>query len=127
MKGPVMASRNFNRKQALENEIKEIYAKLTFGSSGAVTLTTGHGVASASKTGTGDYRITLSDAYVSLKMVEGTFLKSSAEDIRVQLKSEDVASGKTIDILTLTGASATNPSSGAVLFLKFELKNSTVV
>jgi hypothetical protein len=103
-----MASRNFNRKQALEKEIKEIYALLTFGGSGAVTLTTGHGVASATKTDTGDYRITL-------------------QDIRVQVKAEDVASAKTIDILTLTGASATNPSSGAKLLLKFELKNTTVV
>lgn len=122
-----MASRTFNRKQALEKEVKEIYAKLTFGSSGAVTLTTGYGVASASKTGTGDYRITLSDKYVSLKFVEGIFLKSSAEDIRIQLKAEDVASAKTIDILTLTGSSATNPSSGAVLYLKFDLKNTTVI
>lgn len=122
-----MASRNFNRKQALEKEIKEIYAKLTFGSTGAVTLTTGHGVASAVKSNTGDYRITLQDAYVSLKFVEGTFIKSSAEDIRVQIKAEDVAVSKTIDILTLAGASAANPSSGAVLLLKFELKNTTVV
>lgn len=122
-----MASRNFNRKQALEKEIKEIYALLTFGSSGAVTLTTGHGVASAAKSGTGDYLITLQDRYVSLKMVEGTFLSSSAEDIRVQVKAEDVASAKTISILTLTGASATNPASGTKLYLKFELKNTTVV
>jgi hypothetical protein len=122
-----MASRNFNRKQALEKEIKEIYALLTFGGSGAVTLTTGHGVASATKTDTGDYRITLQDAYVRLKMVEGTFIKSTGEDIRVQVKAEDVASAKTIDILTLTGASATNPSSGAKLLLKFEHKNTTVV
>lgn len=122
-----MASRNFNRKQALEKEIKEIYAKLTFGSSGAVTLTTGHGVSSAVKSATGDYEITLQDRYVSLKMVEGILLKSSGEDIRVQLKSESVASDGKLSILTLTGSSATNPSSGAVLLLKFELKNTTVV
>lgn len=122
-----MASRNFNRKQALEKEIKEIYAVLTFGASGAVTLTTGHGVASAVKSDTGDYRITLQDKYVSLKFVEGIFLKSTGEDIRIQLKAEDVDGAKTIDILTLTAASATNPSSGAVLYLKFELKNTSVV
>lgn len=122
-----MASRNFNRKQALEREIKEIYCKLTFGSSGAVTLTEGYGVASASKTGTGDYLITLQDKYVSLKFVEGILLKSTGEDIRVQLKSEDVNGAKTIAIYTLTGASATNPSSGAVMYLKFDLKNTDVV
>lgn len=122
-----MASRSFNRKQSLEREIKEVYCKLTFGSSGAVTLTEGYGVASAEKSDTGDYLITLSDQYVSLKFVEGIFLKSTAEDIRIQLKAEDVDSAKTISILTLTGSSATNPSSGAVLYLKFDLKNTSAV
>lgn len=121
-----MASRNFNRKQALEKEVKELYAKFTFGSSGAVTLTTGHGIASVAKSGTGDYLVTLQDAYVSLKFVEGIFLKSTGEDIRIQLKEEAVSS-KTFSFLTLTGSSATNPSSGAVLYLKIELKNTTAV
>jgi len=121
-----MANRNFNRKQALEKEVKEIYAKLTFGSSGAVTLTSGLGVASAVKSATGDYLITLEDSYVKLMAVQGVFLSSTAEDIRVQVKAESVTSAKTISIYTLTGASATNPASGTVLLLKFELKNSTV-
>lgn len=122
-----MASRSFNRKQALEKEIKTLYAKLTFGSSGAVTLTSGVGIASVAKSDTGDYLITLQDKYVALKNVEGTLLKSTGEDIRVQLKAEAVASSKTLSIFTLAGSSATNPSSGAVLFLKIELKNTTAV
>ena len=122
-----MASRTYNRKQSLEKEIKEIYCKLTFGSSGAVTLTEGYGVASAAKSATGDYLITLQDKYVSLKFVEGIFLKSTGEDIRIQLKAEDVDGAKTIAIYTLTGSSATNPSNGAELYLKFDLKNTSVV
>lgn len=121
-----MASRNFNRKQALEKEVKEIYAKLTFGSSGAVTLTEGVGVASAAKSATGDYLITLQDSYNSLKFVEGVFLSSSAEDIRIQIKAQAVSTSKTVSIFTLTGASATNPASGTVLYVKFDLKNSSV-
>lgn len=122
-----MASRNFNRKQALEKEIKELYAVLTFGSSGAVTLTTGYGIASVAKSDTGEYLVTLDDKYVSLKMFDAILLKSSGEDIRVQLKEEAVASDKTLSFFTLTGSSATNPSSGAVLLVKIELKNTTVV
>lgn len=122
-----MASRSFNRKQALEKEIKEIYAKITFGATGAPTLTTGHGVASITRTTNGDYALTLQDAYNSLKMAEGTFLDSSGEDIRIQLKSETVSSTKIINFFTLTGATPTDPSNGAVLFLKFELKNTSVV
>ena len=121
-----MANRDFNRKQALEKEVKELYALLTFGASGAVTLTSGIGIASAAKSATGDYLITLQDRYVSLKFVEGTLIKSTGEDIRIQVKAEDVDGAKTISILTLTGASATNPSSGAQLLLKIEVKNTTV-
>ena len=122
-----MASRNFNRKQALEKQCKELYAKLTFGSSGAVTLTTGYGIASVTKSATGDYKITLSDKYVSLKYFDAVLLKSSGEDIRVQLKAESVNSAKTIDFYTLTGSSATNPSSGSALLIKLELKNTSAV
>lgn len=121
-----MANRNFNRKQALEKEVKELYAKLTFGGAGAVTLTEGVGIASVAKSATGDYLVTLQDAYVKILQFEGILLKSTAEDIRVQVKAESVASAKTVSFFTLTGASPTNPSSGAIIYLKLELKNSTV-
>lgn len=122
-----MANRNFNRKQALEKEIKELYAKVTVGSSGAPTLTTGYGIASITRTSAGLYQLTLADKYVSLKHFEVTFLASTAQDIRAQIKAEDVASAKTIDFFTLTGASATDPSSGQVMLIKIELKNTTAV
>ena len=69
----------------------------------------------------------MQDKYVSLKFVEGILLKSTGEDIRIQLKSEDVNGAKTIAIYTLAGSSATNPSNGAVMYLKFDLKNTDVV
>lgn len=122
-----MASRNFNRKQALEKQCKELYAKLTFGASGAVTMTTGYGITSVTKSNTGDYQILLADKYVSLKYFDGILLKSTGEDIRVQVKAQDVVSAKTIDFYTLTGANATNPSSGAVMFIKIELKDTSAV
>lgn len=122
-----IANRNFNRKQALEKEIKEIYAQISIGAAGAPTLQNQYGVASVSRTGAGDYRITLQDKYMSLKMVEGVFKSSSAQDIRVQVKAEDVDGAKTVDIYTLTGATPTDPASGQVLLLKFDLKNTSVV
>lgn len=121
-----MASRGFNRKQALEKEVKELYALITFGASGAPTLTTGYGIASIAKNATGDYTITLSNKYVSFKCMSGTFEKSTGEDIRVQLKSEAVATSKTINFFTLAGSSAAHPSSGAKLYLRIDLKNTSV-
>lgn len=122
-----MASRNFNKKQALEKEIKTLYAKVTIGAAGSPTLTSGVGISSIARSAQGDYLITLQDKYVSLKCVEGILLKSTGEDIRVQLKAEAVASAATLSIFTLTGANATDPSSGAILFLKIELKNTSAV
>lgn len=121
-----MASRNFNRKQALEKEVKEIYASITIGSSGAPTLTSSVGVASISRTTNGEYVLTLQDTYVSLKMFECVLIKSSGEDITFQLKAESVASAKTVTFFTNTGATPTDPSSGAEIRLRLDLKNSTV-
>lgn len=121
-----MASRSFNRKQALEKEVKEIFALVSVGASGAPTLTTGYGIASITRTSAGLYQITLQDKYVSLKFFEGILIKSSGEDIRFQLKAESVVSAKTIDFFTLTGASATDPSSGSKMYIKIEVKDSSV-
>lgn len=122
-----MANRNFNRKQALEKEVKDLYAEVAIGASGAPTLTSSVGIASIAKNSTGDYTLTLQDAYNSLKFAQIMFLDSSAQDIRAQLKAEDVAGDKTIDFLTLTAATPTHPASGQVLLIKLELKNSSAV
>ncbi len=121
-----MASRNFSRKQSLEKEIKELYAEIAIGSSGAPTLTSQVGIASISRSTNGTYVLTLQDTYVSLKMFECVLVKSSGEDITFQLSAEGVATDKTITFLTNTGATPTDPSSGAAIKLRIDLKNSTV-
>lgn len=122
-----MANRTFNRRQSLEKEIKDLYLRVSIGSSGAPTIVTGYGIASITRTSAGLYQVTLSDKYNYLRFFEGILQKSTGEDIYIQLKAEDVASAKTIDFFTLTGATATDPSSGSALFLKFELKNTSAV
>lgn len=121
-----MANANFFKKQALEKEVKELYAKITFGSSGAPTLTTGYGITSITRNSQGDYTLVLADQYVSMKSAEATFLSSSAQDIRMQLKSETVSTSKQVNFFTLTGASATDPASGQVMLLKIDVKNTSV-
>ena len=71
------APRNFNRRQALEKEVKDLYAKITIGASGACTLTEGYGFASVTKMGTGDYKLVLQDKYVSLKSFKAVLTSSS--------------------------------------------------
>jgi hypothetical protein len=118
-----MANRNFSRRQALEKEVKDLYLKVAIGSSGAPTLTTGYGISSISRTSQGLYRITLADAYVSLKSFRVIQIASSAEDLTFQIKAEDVASAKTIDFFTLAAGSVADPSSGSSLLIKIEVKN----
>ncbi len=122
-----MANRNFQRRQALESEVKDIYAKVTVGSSGAPTLVSPVGVASIARNSAGNYTITLQDKYSSLKFFRVSFKASSAQDMNVQIIAEDVAAAKTVNFVCLTGASATDPASGQTMLIKLELKNTSVI
>jgi hypothetical protein len=121
-----MANRNFNRKQALEKEIKDIYAKVTVGATGAPTLTSSVGIASIVRNSAGLYTVTLQDAYNSLKFAQVSFLDNDAQDIRAQIAAEDVDGAKTVQFVCLTAATPTDPQSGQTMLIKFELKNSSV-
>lgn len=121
-----MANRNWNRKQALEKEVKELYAKVAIGGTGAPTLTTGYGITSISRTSQGLYHLVLDDQYASLKHVEVITLDSTARDHTFQIKAEDVASAKTLDLFVLTAGSVADPASGSSLLIKIEVKNTTV-
>ena len=113
-----MASRNFSRKQALEKEVKTLYADVAIGASGAPTLTKGLGVASIARTGAGAYTITLEDKYVRLMHVDIKELDSTSEDITFQLTAEDVDGAKTISFVSKAAAVDTDPQDGARLLIK---------
>lgn len=122
-----MANRSFNKRQALEKEVKDLYAKVNIGSSGAPTIVSAVGITSIVRNSAGDYTVTLDDKYSSLKFFECIHLSGTAQDLAYQIKAEDVIGAKTIEFLCLTGTSATDPASGKVLLIKFELKNTSVI
>lgn len=122
-----MANRNWNRRQSLEKEVKDLYANISIGSSGAPTIVTAYGVTSITRNGAGDYSVVLDDNYASLKYFEVIHESTSAQDLQYQLHSETVSSTKIIRFLCLTGASATDPASGKILRLKIEVKNTSVI
>lgn len=123
-----MANRNFNRKQALEKEIKEIYAKVTIAGSGAPTLVANQslGVASISRSSAGLYVLTLQDAYMRLMDAHISIVTPNAEDIKVNLVSESVASSKQVTFRCTAAAVATDPASGDSFLISLQLKNSSV-
>lgn len=122
-----MASRNFNRKQALEKEVKEIYAKVAIGASGAPTLSAADslGVASITRTSAGLYQLTLQDKYVSLKHMDVKIATPTAEDIVSNPVSETVSTTKLINFRCTTAGVATDPASGDTFYIAMQLKNTT--
>ena len=123
-----MANRNFNKRQALEKEVKDLYAKITIGASGAPTLTTGYGISSITRKGAGNYRLILEDKYYALKWFKAIHLASSEQDLNFQLEAEDVdGSSPYVDFFCLTGAVATDPANTSLLYIKLELKNTSSV
>jgi|TARA_R100000149_G_C5756182_1_gene63203 hypothetical protein len=128
-----MANRRFQNFQAYDREVKRLYCKATIGASGAPTLVSDNslGIKSIARNSAGDYTVTFGDSsttdkYNKLLWADGKLLDAAGEDIRVQIQVDSVSSDGQIQVLTLTGASATDPSNGSTLFLVFDLKNSSV-
>ena len=127
-----MANRRFQNFQAYDREVKRLYCKATIGASGAPTLVSDNslGIKSIGRNSAGDYTVTfgdssITDKYNKLLWADGKLLDAAGEDIRVQIQVDAVTSG-TVQVLTLTGATPTDPTNGSTLFLVFDLKNSSV-
>ena len=121
-----MADRNFNRVQALEKEIKHLYADVAIGATGAPTLTTGLGVTSITRDSAGVYIVTLDDTYNKLIHFNAMMLEATAEDITFQVETEAVATSKTVQFQCKAAAVETDPSNGSRLLLHFTVRNSSV-
>lgn len=128
-----MANRNYSRVQALEKEVKVIFAKVQVGAAGAVADS--KGLASAVKeSAAGQYSIALEDSYVKLLHASVTVIASAGSDVAtVEILEDDadidakIIAGTPIKIQcydeTLT---AVNPASGTVISIALHVRNSTV-
>jgi len=117
---------------SLEVNVCELFGSITVGASGAVSASSGKGIASVVKEAAdGQYTITLSDQYNSL-LWAGLTLQSSADGAQtvgtaLRINSQSMTS-KTVVLQcsdTATGADA-NLTSGDVVLLCLKLKNSSV-
>lgn len=126
-----MANRNFNRYQALEKEVKALYCKFSVDSAGDATLDAinSKGIASVTKTATGEYTIVLEDRYNALLQLihSREYSGAGAGGLNVIIRSEDVDNTKTIVIESVDSAGlGLNFLNGTIVRLKIELKNSSV-
>lgn len=126
-----MADRMLNQfAGTFEKGVVSIFIVLTFGGTGAVTLTRGKGVASCTRTSQGLYVITLQDKYRTLLGFAATWLHTSAPAAAlVNIKAETVASDKTITFNTMDADSPaiTDPDSGSLLYIRVDLSNSSAL
>lgn len=120
-----MANRNYNRKQALEKEVKELYAQVSIGASGAPTLVKAWGTTSITRNSAGLYTVLLDDKYTRLMDLHVIQKVTSAENLVFQLVAESVNSAKTVQFRCCASGVATDPSSGSTLFITLNLKNSS--
>lgn len=121
-----MANRNFNRRQALEKEVKDLYAEITTAFLGVPTLLSGVGIESVIQNATGDYTIKLQDKYTALKYFNAVMLSDTPLDHTIQLHSESVASDREVRFLFISGGVPQDPVTDCRLLIKLELKNSSV-
>lgn len=122
---------------SLEVGVVELFAELTFGSAGAVTLTSGKGFASATQeSGDGLYTLALSDEYNRLlwggiTLLDDTASAASTVGIGARFESEDVdgssaAANVKVQFYALDDGADADPADGAKAYVMLKLRNSSV-
>lgn len=132
-----MANRNFfGNSYSLEVDNVTLWAEINVGSSGAVSSSSGLGIASVTKESTaGQYTIALSDNYnkllhASIMVLDDTNSDPTTVAIIGRVLSEAVSSSSApaivIQGVALDDGAAANFASGAKILVKIELRNSSV-
>ena len=131
-----MANRNFfSNSYSLEVDNVTIWCEINVGASGAVSSSSGLGIASVTKeSAAGQYTIALSDSYNKLLHANIVVLDDTNSDpttvaIIGRVLSEAVSSSSpaiVIQGVALDDGAAANFASGAKLLVKIELRNSSV-
>jgi hypothetical protein len=128
-----MANRWLNQfTKTLEKEVCHLYLRVTFGASGAPTISAANskGIASIARSAQGVFLVTFQDSWYKLLGVNGVFVAGSAgpaaPTISVSATGVTTIPG-TITLLTQNGGVDTDPASGEVLYAEFVLGNSSAI
>lgn len=130
-----MADRSFHPwKGGLEIDPVVLWGTITIGATGAVSSSSGKGIASVVRDSAGKYTITLSDRYNAFLWGSANVLNSTLSDpttvgIYANLFSEAVNNATptvVIQFVALDDGAAADPANGAVVYFKLEMRNSSV-
>lgn len=98
---------------------------LAGGYDGQTSFSMGQLVSSVTRTGIGEYTVTLADKYHSAQFIQFQF-GGGPQNIVAQVKSQSVSSTKTIVVTLLSGATPTEISGGGILLFKAILNISSI-
>ena len=133
-----MANRQFTQfRYSLEKAVVDLYAKVTFGASGAPTLTWGKGIKSvtggAAAGATGVFTFTLDDRYQKLLGADATVVLAAASFAAApffQVTADNSGAAAKTVVVQLSDAdtpAATDPASGEIILFHFTLSNSSAL
>ena len=114
-------------RYSYQRDIYEIFMKVTFGATGAPTLTYGKGITSISRVSAGKYTITLSDKYIKLLMANkmGVSATSPAAEEFYVVSDGSASSTPTIGVQFAAAGVATDPGNGEVALIQLCLQNAS--
>lgn len=107
--------------------LTSIHGQIGINASAAVIDSKSIRGATVTKSGTGQYTVTLDQKFNALMEVQLTLQAATAVDLVPQIVSHDVSGAKTIIFKLLAGATATDPSAACTVHFKAFLRNSSVV
>lgn len=99
---------------------------LSGGANGIGSNNMGSLVSSISRSGVGEYTVTLADSYNAAQGIHFSVLAASAVDLVPQIKSVDVVTAKTIVVRLLAGATPTDIAANTSLLMSAVLNASSV-
>lgn len=134
-KEDVMANRRFNQfREALIPGSVDLFAQVTFGASGAPTLSgtaplPNRGIKSITRLSAGKYTILLQDSYYALLNVTHAFIEASgapaSPSMYISSNAVTTASAPAITVQFNAAGTATDPASGEIALIQIALKNSS--
>jgi hypothetical protein len=108
-----------------ERGIKRLQQTVTFGSTSIGSQLAYAGV-TVTRSNAGEYTATLADSFVAVRGISLVFNANSTTPVDLQPQVYSVsAADKVVKFKLLTGSVATDPSSGAELYLTLTLKDSS--
>lgn len=135
--GSSIANRRYNNQQfTMVPGAVSLFAYVTFGSTGAPTLSTAasKGIISVTRNSAGNYtflfgtKAGMPDVYNSLLMVNQRQISSSAQaapEFRITANNVSSTTAPGVTVQYSAAGSATDPASGEIGLFEFDLKNSS--